>query len=158
MFKFGSQEIDNFVSPHIFERGVIEVSTFDPGIISKRKTTYSSRQMDMNITFQVSTEGMDSQIDTGYKSLIVGQILDNISCYKRDFVHKVAIDPEEVPESSWHGKSNMLPCSIRERVEAIFNPVISGFFTTGWTESGFTGMRCLDGFAAGITDKEMVSK
>ena len=114
--------------------------------------------MDMNISFQISAEGMESQIDTWEEALFSGQIFDNISGNKRYFVYKIAIEPEEIPKISRHGKGNMLPGSIRESIEAVFNPVISGFFAAGGTESRFTGMRCLNGFATGITDKDMVSE
>lgn len=101
---------------------------------------------------------MEGEINTWDKPLVSGQGFDNISSDRRDFVHKIAIDPEEIPKKRGHSKGNVLPDGIREGIEAIFDPVISSFFTAGWTESGFARMRCLNGFTTGITDKEMVTE
>ena len=52
----------------------------------------------------------------------------------------------------------MLPGSIRKGIKTVFDPVVSGFFTTGRTESGLAGVRRLNAFTAFWTDKNMISK
>ena len=49
----------------------------------------------------------------------------------------------------------MLPNGVGESVEGGFDPVVSGFFATGGTETGFAGMGGLDASATSGADKDM---
>lgn len=88
-------------------------------------------EVNMNVFFKVSTKCVNSKEYPRDKSLLVGEFFDNIGSDCRYFVHKISVHPEEVPEGAGHGECDMLPFGIWEGVEAVFDPVVSGPFTTG---------------------------
>ena len=114
---------------------MVEVNTFNPRIMRKRESAYSSGKMDMDISFKVSAKSMYGEINTGNKSFSFSQFFNNISGYKRYFVHQITVNPKEVPECRGHGKSNMLPFGFWQCIKACFYPVVSSFFAARGTES-----------------------
>ena len=52
----------------------------------------------------------------------------------------------------------MLPGCIGKRVEAVFDPVVSGFFSTGRAEPGFTRMRDFKRFVTIRTNKAVITE
>jgi hypothetical protein len=153
---FGSflQEGDELIFPEFFERGMMEVAVFPSGAIGG-KSTGSRGEMKMDIEFQVSAEGMESDIDAGQKALLFGQGDNEVSSEAGYFIKELSIDGEEVPEFLGHGEGDMLPGGVGQGVPGGFNPVVGGFFTTGRTESGFAGMRNFFGGEARGAGKEM---
>ncbi len=72
LLEFFSQQSDHLVFPHFFDGVVIEISIFDPGIFGKRKSAYGGGEMDMDVSFQVSAEGMQRQINSGDEAFFPG--------------------------------------------------------------------------------------
>lgn len=137
---------------------MIEVSSFGPGCKGKRESTKSSREMDVDISFQVSTSSMYSQIDTRDKASFFRKFFYNFCSKRRDYIHKVSVVPEKDPEFIGHSKSNMLPYSFWESVESSFYPIICSLFATGRAESRFAGMGSFNAFSTFFTDKIVVSQ
>jgi hypothetical protein len=52
----------------------------------------------------------------------------------------------------------MLPGCVGKRVEAVFYPIVSGFFAAGRTEPGFTRMRSFKSFVAVRANKQVISE
>jgi hypothetical protein len=157
VFGGGLQEGDELIFPEFFEGDVLEVAVF-PSRAVRRETTGSSREMEMDIEFQVSAEGMERQIDAGQKALLFGQRDNEVRRDSGYFIQELSIDGEEVPEFLGHGESDMLPGSVGQSIPGGFNPVVGGFFTTGGTESGLAGMGDFFGGEARGAGEEMKAK
>lgn len=78
----------------------MEVTMLDPGVISKRETAYGSGEMEMEIPFQISAKSMDSQINARDEAALFSEFYDNGCGDKRNFVHEVAINPDDIPQFS----------------------------------------------------------
>ena len=89
--------------------------------------------MNMYIPFKVSAEGMAGKKDTGEKLFSFCPIFDDGCSDKGDTVHKMSIQPEEIPEFFRHGKGNVLPGSFGEGIKTVFNPDVSSLLAAGWT-------------------------
>ena len=63
----------------------------------------------MYVSFKVSSEGVDGQIYSRAESFLCGLFLDDVRGQRRDLIHEVTIDPEEIPKSARHGKCDVLP-------------------------------------------------
>ena len=137
---------------------MIEVSFPNPRGMAGGKSTGRSGEMDMDISFEVSAKGVDGKKDTGEKTLSERPIFNNSCSDEGDKVHEVAVQPEKDPEFCWHGKGDVLPGGFGEGIQAVFNPDIGGFFSTGRTESGFAAMRDLHTPGACGADKQMVTE
>lgn len=137
---------------------MIEVSFPNPCGMAGGKSTGRSGEMDMDISFEVSAKGVDGKKDTGEKTLSERPIFNNSCSDEGDKVHEVAVKPEKDPKFCWHGKGDVLPGGFGEGIQAVFNPDIGGFFSTGRTESGFAAMRDLHTPGACGADKQMVTE
>ena len=137
---------------------MIEVSFPNPRGMAGGKSTGCGGEMDMDISFEVSAKGVDGKKDTGEKTLSERPIFNNSCSDEGDKVHEVAVKPEKDPEFCWHGKGDVLPGGFGEGIQAVFNPDIGGFFSTGRTESGFAAMRDLHTPGACGADKQMVTE
>ena len=137
---------------------MIEVSFPNPRGMAGGKSTGRSGEMDMDISFEVSAKGVDGKKDTGEKTLSERPIFNNSCSDEGDKVHEVAVKPEKDPKFCWHGKGDVLPGGFGEGIQAVFNPDIGGFFSTGRTESGFAAMRDLHTPGACGADKQMVTE
>lgn len=136
----------------------MEVSTGNPFFVGGGNATYGCGEVDMDIAFEVSAECMNGKKYAWEETHLAGEFFDDVGSDDRDFVHKVTIHPEEIPERRWHGEGDVLPFCVWEGVEAIFDPVVSGPFSAGGAESGFTGMGCLKGFVALRADIEVITE
>lgn len=114
--------------------------------------------MQVDISFQIPAKGMYRQINAREKAFLFCQLFYDVCGYKRDFVHKVAIDPKEIPENTGHGEGDMLPFCVGEGIEAVFNPVVGGLFAAGGAKPGLAGMRGLDAFVAFWADEHVISQ
>lgn len=157
-FEFCSQEGDDAVSPDIFERLMIEIGFANPCSVEKGKPTHCGGEVNMDIPFEVSAEGMDGKKDTRKKPFLMCPIFDDGCCDKGDKVHKVTIQPEEVPEVFRQSKGNVLPGSSGKSVKTIFNPDVGSLLATGRTKSGFTAMGDFHTLGTRWADKLMVAK
>ena len=137
---------------------MIEVSFPNPRGMAEGKSTGRSGEMDMDIPLEVSAKGVDGKKDTGEKTLFERPIFNDSCSDERDKVHEVAVKPEKDPKFCWHGKGDVLPGGFGEGIQAVFNPDIGGFFSTGRTESGFAAMRDLHTPGARGADKQMVTE
>ena len=137
---------------------MIEVSFLNPRGMAEGKTAGCGGEMDMDIPLEVSAKGVDGKKDTGEKTLVERPIFHDGSSDEGDKVHEVAVQPEKDPEFCWHGKGDVLPGGFGEGIQAVFNPDIGGFFSTGRTESGFAAMRDLHTPGACGADKQMVTE
>lgn len=137
---------------------MIEVSFPNPRGMAGGKSTGRSGEMDMDISFEVSAKGVDGKKDTGEKTLSERPIFNNSCSDEGDKVHEVAVQPEKDPKFCWHGKGDVLPGGFGEGIQAVFNPDVGGFFSTGRTESGFAAMRDLHTPGACGADKQMVTE
>lgn len=97
--------------------------------------------MNVEIAFKVSAKSMNCEINSRDELFLQRQLLNNASGNRRDFIHEVTVDPEEIPKDIWHGEGKMLPFGVGKRVEAVFDPNIGGFFTAGRAESGLAGVK-----------------
>lgn len=125
---------------------MVEVNTSDPGIISKRESANSGGEVDMDIFFKVSAKGVDGKEDTWKKTFSFSPLFNDVCSNKGNKVHKVTVEPEEVPEFGGHGKGDMLPGSLGKGVKAVFDPNISSLLAAGGAESGFAAMRYFNVF------------
>lgn len=157
-FIFVSEKSCDFVSPHFFEGIVMEIGLGNPFFVGGGEASYGCGEVDVDIAFEVSAERMNSEKHARNETHLAGEFFDNSGSDGWDFVHKMAVHPEEIPESRWHGKRDVLPFGVGERVEAVFDPVISGPFSAGRAESGFAGMGRLEGFVALGADIEVVTE
>jgi len=89
----------------------------------------------MDIFFKVSAEGVNGKKDTREKPFLVCPVFDDGCGDKGDTVHKMPVQPKEIPEFFRHGKSNVLPGSLGKGVKTIFDPDVSSFLAAGWTKS-----------------------
>ena len=137
---------------------MIEVSFPNPRGMAGGKSTGCGGEMDMDIPLEVSAKGVDGKKDTGEKTLFERPIFNDGCSDEGDKVHEVAVKPEKDPEFCWHGKGDVLPGGFGEGIQAVFNPDIGGFFSTGRTESGFAAMRDLHTPGACGADKQMVTE
>ena len=137
---------------------MIEVSFLNPRGMAEGKTAGCGGEMDMDIPLEVSAKGVDGKKDTGEKTLVERPIFHDGSSDEGDKVHEVAVRPEKDPEFCWHGKGDVLPGGFGEGIQAVFNPDVGGFFSTGRTESGFAAMRDLHTPGACWADKQMVTE
>ena len=137
---------------------MIEVSFPNPRGMAGGKSTGCGGEMDMDIPLEVSAKGVDGKKDTGEKTLFERPIFNNSCSDEGDKVHEVAVQPEKDPEFCWHGKGDVLPGGFGEGIQAVFNPDVGGFFSTGRTESGFAAMRNFHTLGACWADKQMVTK
>lgn len=105
------------------------------------KASCSCREMNVDIAFEVTAKGMNGNEDGRGDFFGVSDGLNGSSGNKADFVEQRAIEPEEIPEFSWHGKSNMLPGGFGEGVILFVDPKFGGLFATGGTGFRLAGMR-----------------
>jgi hypothetical protein len=70
VFKFSLKERNDLIFPERFKGAVPEVGVRNPSGMIERKTADRSREMDMNISFEVSPKGMKSKIYAGDKALL----------------------------------------------------------------------------------------
>ena len=137
---------------------MVEVGLPDPLRLAEGKSTCCGGEMDVDIPFEVSAEGMDSQKDARPKPFFVRPIIDDGCGDEGDTIHQVTIEPEEYPEGFRHGKGNVLPDSSGKGVKAVLNPDISGLLTAGRAESGFTAMRDFSTLRADKAEKQVVAE
>lgn len=120
---------------------MIEIGIRNPAVIGKGEPSDSGGEMNVEITFKVSAKSMNCEINSRDELFLQRQLLNNACGNSRDFIHEVAVDPEEIPKNVGHGESEMLPFSVGKRVEAVFDPDVGGFFTAGRTEPGLAGVK-----------------
>ena len=125
---FVLKERYELIFPEFFKCGMMEVPFF-PGVVVGCNAPGSSREMDMDVEFEVSAKGMKGQIDSWKKTFLFSQGDDNVGGDTGYFIQELSIDREEVPEFLWHGEGDMLPGGFRQSIKSFFNPVIGGFFT-----------------------------
>lgn len=104
---------------------MIEVGFSNPLRMAGGKTACCGGEVYVDISFEVSAEGMDGKKDTREKPFLVCPIFDDRCGNKWNTVHKIPIQPEEIPEFFRHGKGNMLPGSFWQCVKTIFDPDVS---------------------------------
>ena len=83
----------------------------------------------MDILFEVSAKGVDGKEDTWKKPLSFSPLFNDVCSNKGNKVHKVAVEPEEVPEFGGHSKGNMLPGGFGKGIKAVFDPDVGSFLT-----------------------------
>lgn len=120
---------------------MIEIGIRNPAVMSKGETSDGGGEMNVEITFKVSAKSMYSEVHSRDELFLQRQLLNNAGGNSRDFIHEVAVDPEEIPKNVGHGESEMLPFSVGKRVEAVFDPDVGGFFTAGRAEPGLAGVK-----------------
>ncbi|WKZ17401.1 MAG: hypothetical protein QY317_09860 [Candidatus Jettenia caeni] len=106
---------------------MIEVGFADPSGVARGKSSCCSREMDMDILFEISAKGMDGKKDTGKKALSLSPIFDKSGSNEGNTVQERTVQPEEDPEFFRHGKGNVLPGGIGKGIEAVFNPDVIAF-------------------------------
>lgn len=153
--EFGAEEIDDGITPHEFQRVMMEISTFDPGIIIKSQTAGSGGKMNMKVAFEIAAESMVGKEDSGDEVILGGELFNDACGEGRDFVKEMAIEPEEGLKFKWQCPGDVLPDGVGKRVKSGFDPIVGGFFTAGGTETGFAGMRGIEAMKAFWTDKHM---
>ena len=137
---------------------MVEISVPDPLRMAEGKSAGCGGEMDMDIPFEVSAEGMDGKKNTREKTFFERPLLNDGCSDEGNKVHEVAIKPEKDPEFCWHGKGDVLPGGFGEGIQAVFNPDIGCLLATGRTESGFAAMRNFHTLGARGADKQMVTK
>ena len=137
---------------------MIKISIANPAFEIRRQTAGGGGKMDMEIAFEIASESMDGRVDAWEEMFFCGDAIDNAGWDRRQFVEKMAVEPEERLQMIRQSKSNVLPNGVRERVKSGFDPIVRGFFTAGGTETRFTGMRCFDRMEAFRADKDMPAK
>ena len=137
---------------------MVEVGMRNPLSVIEGKAPDGGGEVDMNIAFQIPSERVDGQEDAGQEAPLGGELFDEVGGKWGEEVKKMAIDPEEGLQ--WFGEcpGDMLPDGVGEGVEGGFDPVVSGFFATGGTETGFAGMWGLDASATGGANEDMPTK
>ena len=80
---------------------------------------------------------MYSQINPWDEALLFCLCFDGFSGDGSDFIDKVAIVPENVPEYIGHGESDVLPARAGQSIVGILHPNVSSLFATGGTKSTF---------------------
>ena len=112
----------------------------------------------MEIAFKVSAESVYGEINSGDESFLQRQLFNDACGDSRGFIHKVAVNPEEIPKGTGHSESDMLPFGVGKRVEAVFDPNVCGFFAAGRAEPGFTGVRDFNSVFAFWADSEVIAE
>lgn len=110
---------------------MIEIGVSNPVVADERKAACGGRQMEVQVSLEVSAEGVDGQVDSWTESFLCGQFFDDVRSEKWNSIDEVTVDPKEVPKQVWHGEGNVLPGSVRKCVEAVFDPVVCCFFSAG---------------------------
>lgn len=153
--EFGAEEIDNGITPHEFQSVMMEISAFNPGIMIKSQAAGSGGKVNMEVAFEIAAESVGGKEDTGNEVILGGELFNDAGGDRRDFIEEMAIEPEEGLKFKRQSPGDLLPGGIGERVKSGFNPVVSGFFAAGGTETGFAGMRGVEAAKAFWTDKHM---
>jgi len=153
--EFRAEEIDDGITPHEFQGVMMEISAFNPGVIIKSQTAGSGGKMNMEVAFKIAAESARGKEDAGDEVILGGELFNDAGGDRRDFVKEMTIEPEEGLKFKRQSPGDMLPSGVRERVKSGFNPVVSGLFTAGGTETGFAGMRGIEAAKAFWTDKDM---
>ncbi len=153
--EFGAEKIDDGITPHGFEGGMIEIGIANPALVIQSETAGGGGKMNMEITFEVAAESMIGRVDARDEMLLSSKVFNDVGRDRAKFVEKPAIEPEERLKMIRQGKSNVLPNSVRECVKSGVDPNISVLFAAGGTEAGFTGMRRLELAEAFWADKDM---
>ena len=83
---------------------MIEIGVRNPAIMCKGETAESGGEMDVDIAFKVSAESMYCEINSRDEFFLQRQLFDNACGNRREFIHEVAVDPEEVPKDIRHGE------------------------------------------------------
>ena len=118
-----------------------EIGIRNPAVMDKGEPADSRGERNMEITFKVSAKSMYSEINSRDELFLQRQLFNNACGNSRDFIHEVAVDPEEIPKDAGQGEGEMLPFGVGKRVEAVFDPNVCGFFTAGRTEPGLAGVK-----------------
>ena len=63
----------------------------------------------MNIAFEVAPEGVDSDKNAWDYCLFVSDVFDAAGSNFPDFIEQRTIEPEEIPQFTRHGESDVLP-------------------------------------------------
>jgi hypothetical protein len=134
---------------------MVEVGVGNPCLVIEGKAAGGGGKVEMEIAFEVPSERVNGQEDAGKEAALGSQSFDDGSGERWKSVEEVAIDPEERLQGFGKCPGDMLPDGVGEGVEGGFDPVVSGFFATGGTETGFAGMRGLDASATGGADPDM---
>lgn len=153
--EFGTEQINNGVTPHGFKDEVMKISVANPAFMICCQSTGGGGEMDMEITFKIAPERMNGGIDARDKMFLGGEFVDNPSRDGGQFVEKMTIMPEERLKLCRHGECNVLPGCVWKSVKSGFDPLVSGLFSAGGTESRLAGMGRLDVVGTPWADKDM---
>jgi hypothetical protein len=134
---------------------MVEVGVGNPCLVIEGEAAGGGGKVEMEIAFEVPSERVNGQEDARKEAALGSQSFDDGSGERWKSVEEVAIDPEERLQGFGKCPGDMLPDGVGEGVEGGFDPVVSGFFATGGTETGFAGMRGLDATATGGADPDM---
>lgn len=94
-FEFGAEKVDDGITPHGFEGGMIEINFAHPAFAVRSQTASGGGKMDMEITFEIAAESMHGGIDAREERFFYGQVNDNAGGDRCEFVEKMTVKPEE---------------------------------------------------------------
>jgi hypothetical protein len=134
---------------------MVEVGMGNPRSVIEGKAPGGSGQVDMKIAFEVSSEDVNGQKDTGQEAPLGSELFDDVGGERWQEVQEMAIDPEEGLKLGGQRPGDMLPDGVGEGVERGVDPMVGGFFSAGGAETGFAGMRGFDLATTGGTDPYM---
>ena len=94
-FEFGTQERKDRIPPHGFEGVMVEVGVGNPPLVIEGKAPGGGGEVDMDIAFEVSPEGVNGQEDAGQEVMLSGKSFNDVGGEWRKGVKEMAIHPEE---------------------------------------------------------------
>ena len=63
--EFGAEQVNDGITPLMFERFMGEISVWDPGLMIWCEAAGSGGQVNMGVAFKIMAEGVRGQIDAG---------------------------------------------------------------------------------------------
>ena len=146
-----AKEVDDLITPHDFERFVVEKAFGEPALAILGETTDGGGQMEVKIAFEIAAEGVADLENTGGEALFARQFQDDVGGQGWDEIEEMTITPEEFPEMGGHGEGDVLPGGVRQNIEVGFDPFIGGLLPTRRAETRLASMGNGFGGAAGGT-------
>lgn len=77
-FEFGAEQVNDGITPLLFEGFMGEIGVWDPGLMIWREAAGSGGQVNMGVAFKIATEGVRGQIDSGHELLFGGPLFNDV--------------------------------------------------------------------------------
>ena len=83
VFKFMLKERNDVIFPERLKDAVTEVGARNPSGIIRSETADRGREMDMNVSFEISSKGMNGEVNAGDKTLLKAELFNKRSSNER---------------------------------------------------------------------------